>query len=84
MCESATRDRSNAALRRRPLVRFVHRVYKRTLSPLVGNACRFSPSCSDYALEALEAHGYLRGGYLTVRRILRCHPRNPGGFDPVP
>jgi uncharacterized protein len=60
------------------------RIYQVTLSPLLGNACRFEPSCSRYAFACIEAHGALRGGYLAVRRILRCHPFHPGGYDPPP
>jgi putative membrane protein insertion efficiency factor len=60
------------------------RVYRLLISPLYGQTCRFYPSCSAYALEAFEVHGVVRGGYLTVRRLGRCHPWNPGGVDPVP
>ena len=60
------------------------RGYQWVLSPFLGGACRFYPSCSDYALEALEKHGARRGLGLALRRILRCHPLNPGGLDPVP
>jgi hypothetical protein len=58
--------------------------YQRWIGPAFPPACRFSPTCSIYALEALERHGVLRGVWLTVRRLLRCHPYHPGGFDPVP
>jgi putative membrane protein insertion efficiency factor len=60
------------------------RAYQYALRPLLGNNCRFYPSCSDYAREAIEKHGAGRGLYLAARRILRCHPYHPGGFDPVP
>ncbi len=60
------------------------RLYKRLLSPLLPPACRFHPSCSVYALEALQKHGALRGLRLIVWRLLRCQPFHPGGFDPVP
>ena len=58
--------------------------YQRFVSPVMPSACRFQPSCSVYAVEAIERFGLFRGGSLAVRRILRCHPFNPGGFDPVP
>lgn len=58
--------------------------YQIALSPFLANRCRFYPSCSHYAKEAIETKGILRGIYLTVRRLLRCHPYNPGGYDPVP
>jgi hypothetical protein len=60
------------------------RLYKRLLSPLLPPACRFHPTCSVYALQALEKHGALRGVRLTVWRLLCCQPFHPGGFDPVP
>lgn len=60
------------------------KAYRIVLSPLLGPTCRFEPSCSRYALEALRVHGALRGSWLTVRRIGRCHPFHPGGYDPVP
>jgi len=58
--------------------------YKRLLSPVLPPACRFVPTCSEYAAAAIEKHGPLRGVFLAVRRIVRCAPWHPGGFDPVP
>jgi uncharacterized protein len=60
------------------------RLYQYGVSPLLGSNCRFYPSCSCYAHEALNVHGVLRGSWLSARRILRCHPWHPGGYDPVP
>ena len=60
------------------------RVYQWTLRPVLGANCRFSPSCSDYAVGALRTHGALRGSGLAAWRVLRCNPFNPGGYDPVP
>ena len=73
-------------LRRLPqrlLVAIVHG-YRLLLSPWIGSQCRFEPTCSAYALRALEQHGAAGGSYLAARRILRCHPWCAGGFDPVP
>jgi putative membrane protein insertion efficiency factor len=58
--------------------------YKYFISPVLGDRCRFYPSCSNYSLEALQLHGALIGSYLTLRRLLRCHPFHEGGIDPVP
>ena len=58
--------------------------YKLLLSPFFGQQCRFYPTCSSYAREAIEVHGALRGGWLTVKRIAKCAPWHPGGVDPVP
>ena len=70
-----------------PLVRplqWLIRGYQIAISPMLGNRCRYFPSCSEYAIEALEKHGMFKGGWLGVRRIGRCHPWHPGGYDPVP
>lgn len=60
------------------------RFYQRGISPFLPSTCRFEPSCSQYGYEAFARHGFFRGSYLTVRRILRCNPFHPGGYDPVP
>ena len=70
-------------LPRTVLILFV-RTYQIVLSPLLPASCRYYPSCSTYAIEALERHGALRGGWLTLRRLGRCNPFRPGGYDPVP
>jgi uncharacterized protein len=66
------------------LLRFLIRVYRYALSPMLGRHCRFHPSCSEYAEEAICRHGTAHGGWLAVRRIACCHPWHPGGYDPVP
>ncbi len=68
----------------RSLLRTLIRAYQLIVSPWLGPRCRFHPSCSHYALEAIDRHGAWRGGGLALRRLGRCHPFNPGGFDPVP
>ena len=59
-------------------------VYRRYVSPCFGRHCRFHPTCSRYAVEALARHGVLKGGAMAIRRLFRCHPFHPGGLDPVP
>ena len=59
------------------------KVYKYLISPLLGNSCRYFPSCSDYSIEALKTYGFFKGGYLSLKRILSCHPFKEGGIDPV-
>lgn len=66
------------------LVILMLRGYKRFISPCLPAACRFDPTCSEYAREAIEKHGLSSGSWLAVKRVLRCHPWNEGGFDPVP
>ncbi|EPC04420.1 hypothetical protein L861_03600 [Litchfieldella anticariensis FP35 = DSM 16096] len=66
-----------------PLIILI-KVYQYTVSPLLGPRCRFWPSCSHYALEAIHTHGPLKGGWLALKRILKCHPWHPGGIDLVP
>lgn len=60
------------------------RGYKLIISPLLGPRCRFTPSCSEYAMEAVNRHGVMKGCWLASKRLLKCHPLNPGGYDPVP
>jgi putative membrane protein insertion efficiency factor len=67
----------------RPVFIALLRFYKAGVSPLLPPSCRFVPTCSEYALEAIERYGALKGGWMGLRRLLRCHPFHPGGFDPV-
>ena len=66
------------------VVQFVLRCYQRVISPMLPHACRFVPTCSQYAIEAVECHGIVRGSLLAAARLLRCHPFARAGFDPVP
>lgn len=63
---------------------FIINIYRKFISPITPPSCRYYPTCSAYAVEALDKFGFLKGSYLTVRRVLRCHPFRKGGFDPVP
>lgn len=66
------------------LIIILVRTYQLFISPLLGPRCRFYPSCSSYTIEAIKVHGFLKGSWLAIKRISRCHPGNPGGVDPVP
>jgi hypothetical protein len=68
----------------KPLLIFMVRAYQATLGPLLGGACRFHPSCSAYAVEAIERHGAARGAWLAAKRLAKCRPFGAGGYDPVP
>lgn len=68
----------------RRLILGLIRIYQLTLSPLLGSNCRFEPTCSAYATEAIKKFGVLKGGYLSFRRLIKCHPFHKGGYDPVP
>ena len=73
-------------MKEKPAVRFLVflvRIYKRAVSPLLPSTCRFHPSCSAYSIEALKKHGAFTGTWMTLKRILRCHPLSAGGYDPV-
>lgn len=66
------------------VLQWVIRAYQRVISPVLPPACRFQPTCSEYAWQAIERYGALRGSWLAAKRVLRCHPFHPGGYDPVP
>jgi hypothetical protein len=66
------------------LLVFLLKAYRLCISPFLGQKCRFYPSCSNYAIEAVQRHGALRGGLLSAKRVCKCHPWHPGGVDPVP
>lgn len=66
------------------ILKILIKFYQRLISPLFPAKCRFFPSCSEYAIEAIEIHGSLKGGWLSLKRIFKCHPLSEGGFDPVP
>lgn len=68
---------------RKPLILLIG-AYRYLISPLLGNHCRFEPSCSSYAITAIERHGAAKGSWLALRRLMRCHPWHSGGYDPVP
>ncbi|MHB9117679.1 MAG: membrane protein insertion efficiency factor YidD [Burkholderiales bacterium] len=66
------------------VITYLIKVYQYLISPIIGPRCRFTPSCSEYAYEAIHKHGVLRGGWLSLKRIARCNPLHSGGYDPVP
>ncbi|WP_124948413.1 membrane protein insertion efficiency factor YidD [Sulfuriferula thiophila] len=66
------------------LLILIVKIYQYTISPMLGPRCRFTPTCSQFAVEAIAKHGSFKGGWLAIKRVSRCHPRNPGGYDPVP
>lgn len=68
----------------RRVLLFLIRLYQRTVSEVLPSTCRFYPSCSEYGYQAIARYGVFKGGWLAIRRVLRCHPLNPGGYDPVP
>lgn len=68
----------------KPIALWLIRFYQRYISPLTGPTCRFQPTCSHYTYEAIEKYGFVKGMWLGIKRILRCHPFHPGGYDPVP
>ncbi len=73
-------------LRRLPtsVLMLLVKLYQLVISPMIGPRCRFYPTCSEYAIEALKTHGAIKGGWLTIKRLGRCHPMGTGGYDPVP
>jgi hypothetical protein len=83
-CFSSSALRSWLARSTRALVIIRVRLYQMTLGHMLPDSCRFKPTCSNYMIEAVRKHGLLRGAWLGIRRVLRCHPFNPGGYDPVP
>lgn len=68
----------------RRILHLIHRIYKVTVSPMLGDRCRFYPSCSQYAVEAMDRFGMCKGGWLALKRIVKCGPYHPGGVDMVP
>jgi len=62
---------------------FLIKLYQKRISPMKPRSCRFHPSCSEYSIQAFKKYGFIKGGYLSIRRILRCNPFNPGGYDPL-
>ena len=68
----------------RTILTFIIRLYQKVISPGLPASCRFYPTCSEYSIQAIEKYGAIRGGLMSVKRVLRCNPWNPGGHDPVP
>ncbi len=68
----------------RNFIIFLIRLYQVVISPISPGKCRFIPTCSNYAIEAVKKHGVLKGTFLSIKRVSKCHPLNPGGYDPVP
>jgi len=66
------------------LLIYLIKIYRLLISPIFPSSCRFTPTCSEYSIEAIKKYGVIKGGILSVKRISRCHPLNPGGYDPVP
>jgi putative membrane protein insertion efficiency factor len=75
-------EKISVALRKVPIG--IIKIYQTVLSPMLGPTCRFHPSCSHYAIDAITEHGMIEGAWLSIKRILKCHPLNDGGYDPVP